>query len=137
LFGLKIDNDLHDIADNIVERINEFIDQRQWICPDICVVNQQRAAEDGFAEWNLGLNLDLPDPHQEPPGWFEDVKAIVSFCVNARKKHHHDFVFGISDNDRGIAEDIIDIDSDEPDVEYIKSFIGIEPPKKENTEQNL
>lgn len=71
----------------------------------------------------------MPDPYQEPPGWFEDVKATISFCVNIRKKYNHDFVVGISDNERGIAEDIAEIDSDEPNIECIKSFIGIEPPR--------
>jgi len=45
-------------------------------------------------------------------------------------KAKDDFVIGISDNERGIAEDIVEIDSDEPNIEYIKSFIGIEPPKE-------
>jgi len=128
IYAYLIGNEFKEIDGPIVEQINSFIDQQKWTCSEIWAVNQQKKDEDGFIKWELGINLDLPDPDHEPPGWFEDVKAIISFCVITRKRYNHDIVIGISDNERGITEDIVEIDSDEPDIEYIKNFIGIEPP---------
>jgi hypothetical protein len=128
IYAYLIGNDFKGIATPIVEQINSFIGQKNWICSEIWAVNQQRETEDGSIKWELGINLDLPDPYQEPPGWFEDVNSIISFCVNIRKEYNHYIVIGISDNESGITEDIIEIDSDEPDIEYIKNFIGVEPP---------
>ena len=127
IYAYLIGNELGAIADTIVAQINEFITHQNWICSNIWAVNQQRNTDEGHKEWELGINIDLPDPNQEPPGWFNDVKTIISFFVNIRKKYNHDIVVGISDNERGLAEDIREIDSDEPDIEFISRFIGIEP----------
>ena len=130
IYAYLIGNEFSNIADPIVAQIHQLIGYRKWICPDIWAVNQQSNAEDGSIEWELGINLDLPDPYQEPPNWFEDVKAIISFCVDIRKKYNQDFIFGISDNKNGIVENIAKINTEEPDIEYLKRVIGVEPPKE-------
>ena len=107
----------------VVHRVNEFISSRKWVCRDVWAVNQERAAGDG----EVGLNLLLPEPHHEPPGWFQDVESIVAFCVRARQQLQRDFVIGIAGSN-GRSEDIIEIDSESPNVEYIKRFIGVESP---------
>jgi hypothetical protein len=129
IYAYVIGNDFNDIADKLVEKFDDFISHRDWICPKIWTVNQQWEADDGQSEWNLGLNIDLPDPYQEPFGWFSDVKSVASFMTTMREEYRHNFVIGISDNEKGLSEDIIEIDSDNPDIEYLKRFIGVEPPE--------
>ncbi len=136
IYAYLMGNDFSNIADHIVAQINQLIGYREWICPDIWAVNQQSNAEDGSIEWELGINLDLPDPYQEPPNWFEDVKVLISFCVDIRKKYNQDFIVGISDNKNGIVENIVKINTDEPDIEYVKRVIGVEPPKEKGTEHS-
>lgn len=107
----------------VVKQVNHFISSRKWACPDVWAVSQQGAMGEG----ELGLNLVLPEPHHEPEGWVQDIEAVVAFCVHARRELQRDFVIGIASAD-GRSEDITEIDSESPNVEYIKRFIGIEPP---------
>jgi hypothetical protein len=130
IYAYVIGNDFNDIADQLIEQFDGFIAHRDWICPSIWTVNQQWVADDGHTEWDLGLNIDLPDPYHEPLYWFNDVKSVASFLTTMRQKLKHDFVIGISDNEKGISEDIIEVDSDNPDIDYLERFIGVEPPKK-------
>ena len=103
-----------------VHRVNQFISARKWECEDVWAVAQERSDQDR----EIGLNLLLPEPQQEPPGWFQDIEAIVAFCVQARRELERDFVIGIA-GANGLSEDIIEIDSERPNVEYIKRFIGV------------
>lgn len=129
VYGYLIGSNFSDIAERVVERVEEFIGSRTWICPRVWSVDQPRIAFDGEPEWDLGFNVDLPDPsYEEPPGWFFDIEALLEFAVQLRREFGHDIVFGISDNHTGCAEDIVEIESDEPDVDYVRRFIGIQPP---------
>ena len=118
--GLEFDA----IAEQVVERVNGFIESRQWHCHDVWAVNQQCTDED----WVFGLNLSLPEPHNEPPEWFSDVEAIVGFCRELRREYHQDFVIGIADARTGCNEDIIEVDSAQSDIGYLRRFIGVLPP---------
>lgn len=51
IYAYLIGNDFQEIADPIVEQINEFNGRHNWIYSKICAVNQQRNTEDGFLEW--------------------------------------------------------------------------------------
>lgn len=124
LYAYAIGLEFSAYALRIVEHINEFIASRQWVCPDIWAVNQRRTAGD----WELGFNLSLPDPYQEIPGWYADVEAVVGFCCQLRSDFGYDFVVGIADSQTGIAEDIIEVQSDQPDYDYLRQFIGVQPP---------
>src|SRR5436190_14379064 len=97
LYAYFIGGDFSSFAERFVERASHFIESRTWICPDVWPVNQRGTATDGVAQWDLGLNLDMPDPNQEPPDWFSDVEEIVVFCIACRAEVHHDFEIGISD----------------------------------------
>lgn len=121
LYAYAIGLNFGSIAEPVVERINEFIDARQWVCPDVWAVSQQRTSED----WELGLNLLLPDAPSEPPGWYADVEAIVAFCCQLRRDFQQDFVIGIADNRTGCGEDIIEVTSDCPKYDYLRKFIGV------------
>jgi hypothetical protein len=128
LYIYFLGTDFCDFVDIFVKHADQFIQSRTWICPDIWTVNQRRTARDGVPEWELGLNLDLPDPHQEPPGWFTDVEEIVIFCIACRTEFRHDIEIGISDNERQHCEAIIEITAEPPDLDYLRDFIGIAPP---------
>lgn len=129
LFAYFLGNDFTQFDALFVTHANQFIPGRTWICPDVRAVNQRRTASDGVPEWELGLNLDLPDPYQEPFGWFADVEEIVIFCLACRAEFQHDMVVGISDNERHYSEDIIEITAEPPDLDYLRNFIGNAPPK--------
>jgi hypothetical protein len=120
------------IAVDVTEDVQKFIESRSWICPEVWPVNQQRTSED----WELGLNLALPDSSCEPAGWYADVEAVVAFCCQLRREYHRDFVIGIADNRTGCGEDIIEVSSDKPDLEYLRRFIGTAPPMPKSGEAN-
>src|SRR5580765_7351267 len=93
LYAYALGFEFSAIAFRVVERVDDFIASRQWVCPDVWAVNQQRTAED----WELGLNLSLPEPYQETPGWYADVEAVVAFCCQLRREFDQDFIVGIAD----------------------------------------
>jgi len=124
LYAYAIGLEFSAIAEQVIERVNHFIASQQWRCSDVWAVNQQRSAED----WELGLNLSLPDPDHEPPDWFSDVEAVVRFCIELRGEFHHDFTIGITDARTGCGEDIIEVGSEPPDYNFLRRFIGVRPP---------
>lgn len=124
LYAYAVGLEFGAIAEQVVERINGFIASRQWHCQDVWAVNQQRIDE----EWELGLNLALPPPHDEPREWFSDVEAIAGFCSELRREYHQDFVIGIADARTGCGEDIIEVDSAQLNFDYLRRFIGVSPP---------
>ena len=128
VYGYFIGSNFSDISERAVERVEEFIRSRTWICRRVWSVDQPRIASDGQPEWDLGFNVDLPDPYEEPSGWFSDIEALLEFALQLRREFGHDIVIGISDNRTVCAEDIIEIDSEQPDVDYLRRFIGIQPP---------
>ncbi len=124
LYAYLVDADFTRISERVVQRIEEFIENRTWVCPRVCGVDRMRALEDGSPEWNLGLNLDLPNPQDEPPGWFSDVEALVGVAVQLRREFQCNVILEITDNRTGCAEDIMEIDCDLPDLNYLRRFIG-------------
>ena len=121
LYAYAIGLEFSSIAEQVVERINRFIESRQWICPDVWAVSQRRSDEDR----EHGLNLSLPESYQEQPGWYSDVEAVVGFCSELRREFHHDFAIGIADARTGCGEDIIEVGSEQPDYDYLRRFIGV------------
>jgi hypothetical protein len=77
----------------------------------------------------LGLNLALPEAYREPTGWYQDVEAILVFCAQLRRELRRDIVIAVADQ-LGLSEDIIEVESDSPNAEYVKKFIGVEPPRQ-------
>jgi hypothetical protein len=59
LFFYLTGSDLDEIAKAVEEQLHQFIAKRE-LMGEIWVVNQQRTADDGILEWELGLNLQLP-----------------------------------------------------------------------------
>ena len=89
--------------------------------PDVWAASQQRSAED----WELGLNLSLPESYHEQLDWYSDVEAVVGFCMELHREFHHDFAIGIADTRTGCGEDIIEVGSEQPDYDYLRTFIGV------------
>jgi hypothetical protein len=124
LYAYAVGLEFSEITSALTAQIEAFIANRRWTCPEIWSVDQSRNSED----WALGLNLALPNPSAEIPGWYADVEAIVAFCTESRHEFNCDFVIGIADSRTGCGEDIVDIDSDRPNYGYLRKFIGTEPP---------
>jgi hypothetical protein len=129
LYAYVKGNDLHDVAADIEARVARFIRDNRWRHGKPWVVNQQRPDDPtlrtgDLPDWDLGLNLDLPDLPQEPEGWFDDVERIATFFAELRSATGRDFVVGIGDNERGFSEDLFSIDNAAPDLGLLRRMIG-------------
>ena len=101
----------------LFDAIQHFLADRVWTCPDIWLVSPN-----GSESPEVGVNMVLPNPGSEPPGWFADVEAIALFCAHSLTHFNCDFVIGASDGRQ--ADDITEIDSDDPKISFIKRFLG-------------
>jgi len=69
--------------------------------------------------------MNLPDPGDEPPGWFSDVERIAVFLGQLHAKTGRDFVIGIGDNEQGYSEDLFSVDRPQPDLVLLRRIIGV------------
>ena len=76
-------------------------------------------------DWELGLNVELPDSPSEPNGWFNDMEAIARFLAELHRATGRNFVIGICDSSAGTSEDLFTVDSNEPDLVELRSIIGV------------
>ena len=130
LYAYVEGNDLEEVASEIEARIDRFIRENRWRYGKPWRVNQRRGGDPtlrpgDLPDWDLGLNLDLPDPPQEPEGWFDDVDRIATFLADLREATGRDFVMGIGDNQRGFSEDLFYVDSESPDLALLRRTIGV------------
>jgi len=128
LYAYVDGSDLHDVADHLIARFNAFIESRAWVSPRVLFVNQVRELEEGvdpefLPDWELGLNIDLPERSQRHPRWFEDVRATVSFLGELHQETGRDFVVGLGDNEAGFGEDYMFVDTSSPDVEELRPML--------------
>ena len=129
LYAYAEGNDLHDVAADIEARVERFIRDTRWRCAVPSVVNQRRPDDptlgpDDLPDWDVGLNLDLPDRPRKPEGWVDDVERIAVFLADLRSATGRDFVIGIGDNERGFSEDLFSIDGPAPDLGLLRRIIG-------------
>lgn len=120
LYAYALGKDLHEVAGLVVQRVMYFIRKTRWRHGKPRLVDQQQ--NDQF---DLGLNYDLPDPPNEPAGWFEDIERIATFCAELRTTTGRDFAIGIGDNSSGVAEDLFYIDTDKPNLLKLRQMIGV------------
>ena len=129
LYAYVDGSDLRDVADALDGRFAQFVESRRWAAGHASVVNQRHdetATQPGeLADWDLGLNLELPDPGAEFPGWFADVEAIAEFLATLHREFGRDFIIGLADTQTGITEDLFDVSTDSPDLGKLRSIIGV------------
>ncbi len=129
LYAYVDGSDLEGVATDIESRIERFVDTTAWRYAKPRVVNQRRPhaslSPGDLPDWDLGLNIDLPDSPIEPRGWSADIERIVTFLAQLRGLSGRDFVIGIGDRERGISEDLFAIDSASPDLETLRRIIGV------------
>lgn len=122
--------DLEDVAENLDARFAEFVASRDWITGSVSVVNQRHGEETctqpgDLPLWDLGLNLELPNPDTEPPGWFADVEAVARFLGTLHREYGRDFAIGIADGETRITEDLFYVTTDSPDLGKLRAIIGV------------
>lgn len=129
LYAYVDGSDLEDVAAPIEERLVEFAASPGWISSRPTVVNQKtdasRSHPDDLPDWDLGINLALPDPGDEPVGWFGDIERLAGCLAKLHSAFDREFVIGIADNITGVAEDLFFVESDAPDLSRLRSAIGI------------
>ncbi len=130
LFAYVDGYDLRDVADEIEALCEAFVSDRYWQYQSPWAVNQRLEPDDrhtsnDLPEWELGINMDLPDPGCEPFGWFSDVEAIATFLGTLHARTGREFVIGIADNEQRYSEDLFSIRSEHPNVEELRQIIGI------------
>ena len=130
LFAYVDGFDLQDMADEVEKLCEAFVADRHWQFGTPWVVNQrletgERHTSNDLPEWELGINMDLPDPGCEPLGWFSDVEAIAEFLGTLHARTGREFVIGIADNQHGYSEDLFTVQSEHPDLEQLRQIIGV------------
>jgi len=130
LYAYVEGSDFADVADELELRLFRFVDSGQWRYATPKIVNQRHKDDPSLGpgdlpDWDLGLNIDLPDPPEEPAGWFGDIERIVGFLAELHVATGRDFVIGIGDNESGISDDLFGINSASPDVEQLRRFLGV------------
>jgi hypothetical protein len=130
LFAYVDGSDLEFVAADIESALERFLEAHSWRYAKPQLVNQ-RHQNDGslragdLPDWDLGLNIDLPDAASEPPRWFSEIERVVAFLASLRSTCGRDFIVGIGDSDRGISEDLFSIDSASPDIAKLRRAIGV------------
>ena len=122
--------DLEDVAELLDSRFAEFVASRDWVVGTPSVVNQRHGEETctqpgDLPLWDLGLNLELPDPDTEPPGWFADVEAVAQFLGTLHREYGRQFAIGIAEAETHITEDIFYVTTDSPDLAELRAIVGV------------
>jgi len=129
LYAYVDGSDLDEVADSIQVALEKLVAASSWAFVRPRIVNQKHERDDSYrpddlTDWDLGLNLDLPDPGVEPTGWFQDVEQLARLVGQIVTRTGREFVIGISDNATGVAEDLFDIEDDHPDLARLRAVIG-------------
>ena len=130
LYAYVEGGDLGAIAAMVEARWAEFVRSGSWRLAPPAVVNQPHARTpdmraDDLPAWDLGVNLVLPDPGEEPPDWFSDVERIAVFAGTLYVQIQRPIIFGVWDAKRRISEDLFDVDSPEPNIDELRAVLGV------------
>jgi len=130
LYAYVDGSDIDNHEDSIVISIKNFLSSRKWICRNPILINQKHTNDptlgpNDIPDWDLGINLDLPEIGEEPNGWFSDISAVAIFLGELHKQTNRDFIIGIGNTETGISEDIFEIDTSKPDIEKLKRIVGL------------
>lgn len=132
LYAYVDGSDLDDVADEIETTLEALVASTPWAFLRPTMVNQVRERDDSYGpqdltDWDLGLNLDLPDPAAEPVNWFQDVEQVARLVGQVVARTGREFVIGIRDGSTGVAEDLFNVENDEPDLAELRAVIGVGP----------
>jgi len=111
-------------AEDLEVTLETFVASRKWIVPAVWVVNDPAGHEPDFDQ-HVGINLELPDPAEEPSGWFNDIEELAVFLSELSGSVGCEFVIGIAEPHAGIAEDLFSIDAKEPNIQQLRQIIGV------------
>ncbi|SRR6266852_6984234 len=130
LYAYVEGSDLDLVAPILEARLKAFVSGRRWVVRDVWVVNQRHGPDTctrpgDLPLWNLGLNLRLPKPDAEPPGWFADVEAVAQFLGELHGEFGREFVLGIGDVETGITDDMFFVSTTAPNVEELRRRLGV------------
>jgi len=122
--------DIGNVSESLAARFTQFVGSRHWVAGNASPVNRRHGEEPctqpgDLPLWDLGLNLELPDPGAESPGWFTDVEAVARFLGVLHREFGRSFVIGIADTETGITEDLFDVSTDSPDLGRLRAIIGV------------
>jgi hypothetical protein len=129
LFAYVDGFDLDGVAAELDARLEQFVRGRSWVT--VATVVNQRRLEDAslrngdLPDWDLGLNIELPDVGEERPGWFGDLEETLGFLAQLHSRTGRDFVLGVYDSQNGITEDLFSIDGPTPNVEEFRRILGV------------
>jgi hypothetical protein len=130
LYAYVDGSDLDEVADDIESRVTQFVRETGWRHANPRLVNQRRKNDptlgpDDLPDWELGLNVELPDAPGEAHGWFQDVESIARFLADLHAITGRDFVIGIGDNERGVSEDLFFVNDATPDLSLLRQIVGV------------
>lgn len=130
LYAYVEGSDLDLVAPLLEARFKTFISGRPWAVRDVWVVNQRHGPETctrlgDLPACDLGLNLRLPKPGAEPPGWFADVEAVAQFLGGLHGELGREFVLGIGHAETGVNDDVFFILTTVPNVEELRRKLGV------------
>lgn len=130
LYAYVNGSDLHEVADDIELALEALVASTPWALLRPRIVNRKHKRDDSYGpedltDWDLGLNLDLPDPGAEPAVWFQDVEQVAQVVGQIVARTGRKFVIGIGDSSTGVTEDLFDVESGEPDLAKLRTIIGV------------
>ncbi|MDR6859466.1 hypothetical protein J2W96_005803 [Variovorax guangxiensis] len=85
-------SDLEDVAAPIEESLADLAARPAWVTSRPAVVNRKTnvsgARPDDLPDRDLGINLALPDPGDEPDSWFGDVVRVAGHLAKLHSGRH-------------------------------------------------
>src|SRR5262245_39718170 len=130
LYAYVEGSDLDEVADAIETALEALVASSKWVFESPRIVNKKHERDDSYGpddltDWDLGLNLDLPDTGAEPVGWFQDVEQVARVVGQVVARTGREFVIGIGDNSTGISEDLFWVENGEPDLAQLRAIVGV------------
>ena len=134
LYAYVDGSDLDEVADEIQMSLEALVGSTTWAFVPPRIVNQKHVRDESYrpedlTDWDLGLNLDLPEQGAEPAGWFQDIEQVARVVGQVVSRSGREFVIGISDSSTGVTEDLFHVENDEPDLARLRAIIGVRSPR--------
>jgi hypothetical protein len=131
--------DLAEVAEMLESKCDSFVGKYAWRATP-SVVNQVHERDptlgsDDLPDWHLGLNMELPDPGDEPVVWFDEVARITLFLAELHRTTGRCFTLGVGDEATGVAEDLFTVDTPEPSLGDLRKILGVREAAREQEDE--